>query len=335
MDFEPLNNKNSSLPFLQMPKFIFEMEGISSTAKLAYVLIYDRIRQGQGNERFTDKCGNCFCYFSDDELAKQLSVSKETVKKTISELKKRGLLKREKTGFTKVETTLFVPAQSVKNDTFESVNFDHFESVKNYTSKVSKITPSYPYINKEQMSNNNEQEKKADFVPEKPKEKTKKKTKNKEKNEAEDKQAKEAAEAIIEHWNKSYQTKYSPTTKTTVDLVKALLKNNYTMNQILEVIDYKAKSRKTEADYRWFVPSTVLRLKNFERNCQFMDNDQKRKQSGVKTVYGSQPSQGYKNRNKIPESVTLPEWYQVKESEQASHDDVQKILELQNQILNN
>ena len=137
--------------------------------------------------------------------------------------------------------------------------------------------------------------------------------------------------AVIEHWNEAYGTKYSSTTKGTVKLVDALLKSGYQQDQILEVIDYRAKNRKTQADYKWFVPATVLALKNFDRSYQFMLNDQTKTQT--KTFYGSQPSQGYKNRNKIPESVTLPEWYEVKESERANESDVKKILELQNQIL--
>ena len=127
--------------------------------------------------------------------------------------------------------------------------------------------------------------------------------------------------AVIEHWNEAYGTKYSSTTKGTIKLVDALLKSGYQQDQILEVIDYRAKNRKTQADYKWFVPATVLALKNFDRSYQFMLNDQ------------TKPHQGYKNRNNTPDSITLPAWYEVKESEQATTDDVQKILELQNQIL--
>ena len=146
--------------------------------------------------------------------------------------------------------------------------------------------------------------------------------------------AQEATKTIIEHWNKNYQTKYSSESKGTIKLVESILKSGYQLDQILQVIDYKAKARRTEADYKWFVPATVLALKNFERNYQFMINDQaKPTQNGIRTNYGSQPNQGYKNKNKIPESVTLPEWYEVKESEQANESDVKKILELQNSIL--
>ena len=327
MDLERIKDKNSTFPFLQMPRFIWEMEGLSLNAKVIYMLIYDRIRQGRKNENFTSKGGYLFCFYNDEELAKQLRMSKETVKRTIAELKKNGLLKREKKSFTQVITTLFVPCQSVTSDHFESVIHDPSKVSSVTVSKVSPVTPSYLYIYKEQNSNNKEQEEELNFASEKPKKQSKEKTKKKEKDAAEDKRAKEVTREIIEHWNAKYQTKYSPTTKVTVDLVKALLKNNYKPNQILQVIDYKAKSRKTEEDYRWFVPSTVLRLKNFERNRQFMGNEQKAKEGKT------QASQSYKNRNRIPDSVTLPDWYEVKESEQASSDDVQKILELQNQIL--
>lgn len=41
----------------------------------------------------------------------------------------------------------------------------------------------------------------------------------------------------------------------------------------------------------------------------------------------------YSSRNTIPESITLPKWYEVKESEKGSDEDVAKILALQEELL--
>lgn len=44
-------------------------------------------------------------------------------------------------------------------------------------------------------------------------------------------------------------------------------------------------------------------------------------------------SKNQKSKNKNPDSVTLPDWYEVKEEEKANDDDVQKILKMQEDIL--
>lgn len=315
MKFEPLKQDSPSIKYLQMPRFIWEMDGLSINAKNVYMLIYDRIRQGRKNKNFTSKGGYLFCFYNDEELARQLKMSKETVKRTVSELKKAGLLKREKKSFTQVITTLFVPCQSVTSGHFESVTHDPSKVSPVTVSKVSPVTISHPYIYKEQISKNNEQENKGISSAPKPKKITK---------------SEQVTQAIIEHWNKAYGARYSSTTKGTIKLVDVLLKSGYTQDDILQVIDYRAKTRRSEADYKWFVPATVLALKNFDRSYQFMINDQTKPQT--RTVYSSQPNPGYR-RNGIPESNTLPEWYEVKESERASESDVRKILELQNQTL--
>ncbi len=229
----------------------------------------------------------------------------------------------------------------------------HNLSAPGCTTKVHQNAQPYPYISKNNMSKNYGV--RGEEISSAPKQK--KITKSE-----------QITKAVIEHWNEAYGTKYSSATKGTIKLVDALLKSGYQQDQILEVIDYRAKNRKTQADYKWFVPATVLALKNFDRSYQFMlkgyQQDQilevidyraknRKTQADYKwfvpaTVLAlknfdrsyqfmlndqTKPHQGYKNRNNIPDSVTLPDWYEVKESEQATTDDVQKILELQNQIL--
>ena len=303
MDFQEMTPDGETPEFLQFPRFLIGLDDLSLNAKTTYALIYDRARQNAKNKNFIDKNGFVFCFFSNEELRKILNVSVPTITRTISELKKKGLLKREKDKSNRMKMIVFVPTQNIKIDQTNSKDL---------------IRP-FPYIVK---NNCKEQRKENTRTKDKPEEPPKPKKSSK---------AQEATKAIIEHWNKSYQTKYSSESKGTIKLVESILKSGYQLEQILQVIDYKAKARRTEADYKWFVPATVLALKNFERNYQFMINDQTKPQT--RTVYGSQPNQGYKNKNKIPESVTLPEWYEVKESERANESDVKKILELQNSIL--
>ena len=336
MEFETMKKDTPTNEYFQFPKFILCVDGLSMNGKVVYSLVYNRIQQSSKNEFFNELDGSSFCYFSNEELENLLGLSKATVKRTITELKEKGLLKREKDGSNRSKIFLKVPVRGLKYDPTDGSNMNP-SGLKYDPTDGSNMNPSglkydptdgsnmnhpFPYIRKTIKEDNKKDNTREETKPEEPP-KPKKSSK-----------AQEATKEIIEHWNKNYQTKYSSESKGTIKLVESILKSGYQLDQILQVIDYKAKARRTEADYKWFVPATVLALKNFERNYQFMINDQaKPTQNGIRTNYGSQPNQGYKNKNKIPESVTLPEWYEVKESEQANESDVKKILELQNSIL--
>ena len=321
MEFETMKKDTPTNEYFQFPKFILCVDGLSMNGKVVYSLVYNRIQQSSKNEFFNELDGSSFCYFSNEELENLLGLSKATVKRTITELKEKGLLKREKDGSNRSKIFLKVPVRGLKYDPTDGSNMNP-SGLKYDPTDGSNMNPPFPYIRKTIKEDNKKDNTREETKPEEPP-KPKKSSK-----------AQEATKEIIEHWNKNYQTKYSSESKGTIKLVGSILKSGYQLEQILQVIDYKAKARRTEADYKWFVPATVLALKNFERNYQFMINDQaKPTQNGIRTNYGTQPNQGYKNKNKIPESVTLPEWYEVKESERANESDVKKILELQNSIL--
>ena len=328
MEFETMTTDMKTPEFLKIPKFLLNVGDLSFNAILVYSFIYERTLSGANNGRFIDSNGDLFCYFSDEDLAQKINISSRTVRRALAELKDKKLIKRERTSTKngKAITYIYAPKGTDKNVLTDGDSGQICPNLpdRNVLTYRTDLSEPIPYINKTKRNKNKGI--RTDNVsppeePPKPKENSK---------------AQEATKTIIEHWNEKFETKYSPKTKTTVDLVKALLKNNYTVDQILEVIDYKASTRRTEADYRWFVPATVLALKNFERNKQLMKNEGKKflndVKSEIKTFYGTQPNQGYR-KNKIPESITLPEWYEVKESERANESDVKKILELQNSIL--
>lgn len=281
MEFKTIKNDSSQIEYLQMPRFLFEIEELSPNAKIAYMFIYDRVRQGRGKESFTTSKGDSFCYYSDEELAQQMKVSTKTAKRAVAELRKAGLLEREKKSFTKVVTLLFAPCQRDKYDSLERDRFDPPKGTDLTLSKGTNMTLSHPYIYKEQISKNNyqenkekinkkevEKEKSSERVPDSSKPKKTKK----------DRVAEETTQTVINHWNAAYGTKYSTKTKGTIKLIASLLDSGYSQEEILKVIDYRAKNRKTQADYRWFVPATVLALKNFDRSYQFMLNEEARYQ---------------------------------------------------------
>lgn len=91
---------NTVLPaYYQFPEFLLKLP-LSQTAKIVYVLLYDRARLSQKNE-WIDFEGNVFAIFPIKELAKKSGKGETTIKVALNELERLGLLKRRSGGFSK------------------------------------------------------------------------------------------------------------------------------------------------------------------------------------------------------------------------------------------
>ena len=90
--------------FYQFPDFLLRAP-ISQTAKLAYMLLYDRARLSQQNEWQDD--GRVYLTYPIKNMAAALGKSESTVKDVFNELRGAGLLKSEDGGFSK-PNNLFV-----------------------------------------------------------------------------------------------------------------------------------------------------------------------------------------------------------------------------------
>lgn len=283
MGFEPIKTDSPTFQFLQMPKFIWEMDGLSLNAKVVYMLIYNRVRQGFGNERFIKKDGSVFCYYNDEELASQLKLTTRTVRRSIVELKEKGLVERERTNTKdgKSITVAFVPLGTdidVLTNASSGQECPNLTDIDVLTYRTQMSAP-FPYISNNNMSNNNrvrKEEKINKKEVEKEKSSVRVSDSSNPKKTKKDQVAEDTTQVVIDHWNAAYGTKYSTKTKGTIKLIASLLDSGYSQEDILKVIDYRAKNRKTKADYKWFVPATVLALKNFDRSYQFMQNDEAR-----------------------------------------------------------
>jgi hypothetical protein len=88
--------------FISVPKvFVTGYKDVSLQAKWVYSILLDRLMMSRRNiERFSDEEG-LFLYFKQDEMAGLLGVTTRAVRKTLSELKDKGLIETKVSGLGK------------------------------------------------------------------------------------------------------------------------------------------------------------------------------------------------------------------------------------------
>ena len=95
--------------YYQFPEFLLRAP-ISQTAKLAYMVLYDRARLSLKNDWIAD--GKIYTVYPIAELAETLGKSQSTVKSVLNELDEAGLLIRKFGGFSKANI-LYVLVPSI------------------------------------------------------------------------------------------------------------------------------------------------------------------------------------------------------------------------------
>ena len=85
--------------FYKIPKWLFdeEYQGLSLRAKIAYILIFDRVSLSVKNN-WHDKDGNVFVYYPNEELMSMLHCSRQTLVDTKKELSAYGLIHEVRQG---------------------------------------------------------------------------------------------------------------------------------------------------------------------------------------------------------------------------------------------
>ena len=86
-------------PYFQFPEFLLNMP-ISQTAKITYMVLYDRARLSQKN-KWLDEEGRIFIIFPIKEICKRIGKGETAVKQALNDLDIAGLLKRKSGGFSK------------------------------------------------------------------------------------------------------------------------------------------------------------------------------------------------------------------------------------------
>ena len=91
--------KNTLIPpYMAFPRFLLDMEQLSETAKILYVLLLDRARLSQKNEGWADELGRAFIFFPIKDLAETMHKSEMSVKTALAVLEKADLIYRKRQG---------------------------------------------------------------------------------------------------------------------------------------------------------------------------------------------------------------------------------------------
>ena len=85
-------------PYMAFPRFLLDMEQLSETAKILYVLLLDRARLSQKNEGWVDERGRAFIFFPIKDLAETMHKSEMSVKTALAVLEKTDLIFRKRQG---------------------------------------------------------------------------------------------------------------------------------------------------------------------------------------------------------------------------------------------
>lgn len=83
-------------PYMAFPRFLLDMEQLSETAKILYVILLDRARLSQKNEGWTDEMGRAFIFFPISDLAESMHKSEMSIKTALAALEKTDLIFRKR-----------------------------------------------------------------------------------------------------------------------------------------------------------------------------------------------------------------------------------------------
>lgn len=145
MTLEYITEKNAPteaeiVQYMKLPLVLFKTAGfkeeLSLAAKVLYCFLLDRSNLSLKNaDRFTDKNGRAFVYFSWDEAMDTLQCARQKVSKTFKELVHSGLIEKEDCGIAKhpkIYVMRFyndIPKEAVTEETCQTVtNFVEYEN---------------------------------------------------------------------------------------------------------------------------------------------------------------------------------------------------------------
>lgn len=88
---------DTKLPvYLMYPHFLLELE-INDTAKMVYLLLYDRARLSMQNG-WLDEDGRVYVYYTEEHLSEALRRTEATIRTAMNTLEHRGLIRRKRQG---------------------------------------------------------------------------------------------------------------------------------------------------------------------------------------------------------------------------------------------
>lgn len=82
--------------YLMYPRFLLELD-MNDTAKMVYLLLYDRARLSMQNG-WLDADGRAYIYFTEEHLAQALRRTEATIRTAMNTLEHHGLIRRKRQG---------------------------------------------------------------------------------------------------------------------------------------------------------------------------------------------------------------------------------------------
>ena len=82
--------------YLMYPRFLLELD-MNDTAKMVYLLLYDRARLSMQNG-WLDEDGRVYVYYTEEHLAETLHRTEATIRTAMNTLEHRGLIRRKRQG---------------------------------------------------------------------------------------------------------------------------------------------------------------------------------------------------------------------------------------------
>ena len=145
--------------YYQFPGFLLRAP-ISQTAKLAYMVLYDRARLSQKNDWIAE--GKIYTVYPIADLAETLGKSESTIKSVLNELADNGLLIRRSGGFAKANILyVLIPGKGQFSDEVRKLHTKGPKKATNDSQLSPPATDSFPATNKVIETNNNSQNKRV------------------------------------------------------------------------------------------------------------------------------------------------------------------------------
>lgn len=108
------DNSSNIFPFIKLPRALIDdpnFSGLSAEAKLLFSLILDRMGVSQINaDRFTDKNGNLFVYYTIQEICLKIGCSHGKAVRLVNELEYHGLIFKQRKGCGKPNKIIVLPS---------------------------------------------------------------------------------------------------------------------------------------------------------------------------------------------------------------------------------
>ena len=82
--------------YLMYPRFLLELD-MNDTAKMVYLLLYDRARLSMQNG-WLDEDGGVYVYYTEEHLAETLHRTEATIRTAMNTLEHHGLIRRKRQG---------------------------------------------------------------------------------------------------------------------------------------------------------------------------------------------------------------------------------------------